>query len=386
MSLLDRFEKVRKRDTADFVGFDDKKIELDKEFNLYTREGQYYVLVVVPDVQERMEFERLVDQTGCFVTSVGSGIECLEQVSSDKFDLIFISRIMPRMDGIQTLRNLKNSPVSKSKDAKVYILLDEKVEEPDIYFENEGFNGIVRKPYDRTIIQNIIIENVPERMLPDDDDLIDDIREYAEDAAVLKACDVRYLEGLKNFKGDVAAYKTEASEFCDIYEERSANLLDAMYTNKNVEYRQQVRDLRERARKLGAIYLGDCFDDHVNMSKDDSLDVAESNWQSLVTEWEKVISGFAKWLEKESVQIGGTEILVRKTNGIKLSERDIKERVSDILADLEQNEVEAAIKKLDKLSDYELEAEKRRKVDQIKKSFDKDKINTAVDILKGMLG
>ena len=384
MTLLELIERIRKKDEVEFTGFDDKAVHIDKDLNLYTRDGQFYVLVAIPDMQERIEFERMVDQIGCFVTTVTSGIECLDAVNRDKFDLIFISRNMPRMDGVQTLRNMRNSLVNKSKDAKVYIILEEKVDEPDIFFENAGFNGIIRKPVDRTILQDIIIDLVPEKMLPDDEELLDEIRDNAEDAIELKGSDIRYLEGLRNYKGDVAGYKTDASAFCDSYEIESANLLDMLYTNKNQEYMDGVRKLRETSRKLGAIYLADCFDDHVNMAKEDSLEIAESNWQNLVSEWEKVVAGFSKWMGKEGLQTDRTDILVLKTNGIKLSNAEITERAEDILASLEENRKDEALKKFNRLCDYELSAEKRRKVDQIRRAFDKENINTAVDILRGL--
>ncbi len=385
MSLLDRLDIVRKKLDVELTGFEDKPVDIDRELNLYTREGQFYVLLADADSEERVTIERMIDQTGCFITSVSSGMECMMEVTKDKYDLILLARNMPRMDGIQTLRNIKSSTQSKCRDAKIYVILDEKVDEPDIFFENEGFNGIIRKPIDRTILQNVIISLVPEKMLPDDEDLIEDIREIAEDAEVLKGCDVRLIEGLKNFKGDMDAYMRTAGRFCDDYEVRCADMLDDLYTNKNVEYRQKARAERETARKLGAIYLADCFDDHVNMSKDDSLDVAESNWKSLVAEWEKVIAGLSSWLGKTSEVSKTTDVLILKTNGIKLSKKDFKERIEDILSSFEQNERDEAEKKLERLAQYELEADKRRKIDQVKRAFDKDNLNVAVEILQGII-
>ncbi len=385
MSLLDRLDIVRKKRDVELTGFEDKPVDIDKQLNLYTREGQFYVLLADADNEERLEIERMIDQTGCFITSVSSGMECMMEVTKDKYDLILLARTMPRMDGIQTLRNIKGSDQSKCRDAKIYIILDEKVDEPDIYFENEGFNGIIRKPIDKAILQNVIISLVPNKMLPDDEDLIDDIREIAEDAETLKGCDVRLIEGLKNFKGDMDAYMRFAGEFCDDYEIRSADMLDDLYSGKAVGYREKARAEREAARKLGAIYLADIFDDHVNMSKDDSLDVAEGNWQSLITEWESVITGLSEWLGKTTEVSNSTDVLILKTNGIKLSKKDIKERVEDILSSLEQNEVEDAEIKVERLAQYELEANTRRKIDQVKHAFDKEKLNVAVDILKGML-
>ena len=375
--------KNRKAD-VEFSGLTDKVVNVDKELNLYTREGQFYVLLADADIDERVEIERMIDQTGCFITSVSSGIQCMDEISRDKYDLILLARNMPRMDGIQTLNNMKNSPMNKSKDAKVYVILGEKVDEPDIFFENAGFDGIIRKPIDRTILQNIIISLVPSKMLPDDEELLEEIKKDAEDAEVLKGCGVRLLEALKNFGGDIDAYKEAASKFCDDYEIVSSDMIDALFSGKNTDYMNFSRDMRESSRKIGAAYLADCFDDHVNMSKDDSLDVAESNWHSLVNEWENVVSGLAGWLGKTSIQLGSTEVLTSDTNGIRLSDQDIKNRIEEILINLENNEQERAHKNLSRLFEYELPHDLRHKIDRVSRAFDQDRINTAVDILRSI--
>ena len=375
--------KNRKAD-VEFSGLTDKVVNVDKELNLYTREGQFYVLLADADIDERVEIERMIDQTGCFITSVSSGIECMDEISRDKYDLILLARNMPRMDGIQTLNNMKNSPMNKSKDAKVYVILGEKVDEPDIFFENAGFDGIIRKPIDRTILQNIIISLVPSKMLPDDEELLEEIKKGAEDAEVLKGCGVRLLEALKNFGGDIDAYKEAASKFCDDYEIVSSDMIDALFSGKSTDYMNFSRDMRESCRKIGAAYLADCFDDHVNMSKDDSLDVAESNWHSLVNEWENVVSGLAGWLGKTSIQLGSTEVLTSDTNGIRLSDQDIKNRIDEILINLENNEQELAHKNLSRLFEYELPHDLRHKIDRVSRAFDQDRINTAVDILRSI--
>ena len=121
------------------------------------------------------------------------------------------------------------------------------------------------------------------------------------------------------------------------------------------------------------------------MAKDDSLDVAETNWRSLIVEWENVISGVAAWLGKEdSVQLGSTEVLTTDTNGIRLPMSDVKVRIEEILGNLESNDQETALRNVTKLSRYELDPYIILKIDRIIKAFDKDKINTAVDILRSI--
>ena len=373
-----------KTNDYEFRGLTDKDVQIEQELNLYTNEGQFYVLIADADDEERIIVERMVDQTGCFVTSVSSGIECMDEVTKDKYDLIFLARNMPRMDGIQTMKNIKESPASRSKDAKIYILLDEKADEPDIVFESAGFDGIVRKPVDRTIIQNIIISLVPSKMLPDDEATIEKIKAYAADAEILKGCGVRLLDTLKEYKGDMESYRDLATRFVDDYEIINSSLIDSLYSGNKDEYMDGCRRMREISRGIGAVYLSYCFDDHVNMAKEDSLDVAESNWRSLVDEWENVVSGVAAWLGKTDVHIGTTEVLRGETNGIKLPKKDVEERKEEILKLLEDNNKESAYRQLQKLSLYELEPDTKLKIDRVMKAFDSENVNKAVDILKSI--
>ena len=379
-----RSKRKKKGSDVEFSGLSDKSVDIEHDLNLYTREGQFYVLLADADADERVEIERMIDQTGCFITSVSSGIECMDQVNHDKYDLILLSRNMPRMDGVQTFKNIKSSPTSKCRDAKIYVIVEEKSDEPDIYFENVGFDGILRRPIERTILQNVIISLVPPKMLPEDEALIASIKKTAANAEVLKSCGVRYIESLYEYKGDLAEYKKDAAKFVDDYEIVSSDMIDALYSGKNLEYMEYARTLREEARKIGATYLSYCFDDHVNMAKDDSLDVAETNWRTLIVEWENVVSGVAGWLGKDNVQLGSTEFLTTNTNGIRLPMRDVKVRIDEVLSNLEANDKDTALRNINKLAQYELDPDIRLKIDRIIKAFDKDKINTAVDILRSI--
>lgn len=379
-----RSKRKKKGSDVEFSGLSDKSVDIEHDLNLYTREGQFYVLLADADADERVEIERMIDQTGCFITSVSSGIECMDQVNHDKYDLILLSRNMPRMDGVQTFKNIKSSPTSKCRDAKIYVIVEEKSDEPDIYFENVGFDGILRRPIERTILQNVIISLVPPKMLPEDEELITSIKKTAANAEVLKSCGVRYIESLYEYKGDLAEYKKDAAKFVDDYEIVSSDMIDALYSGKNLEYMEYARTLREEARKIGATYLSYCFDDHVNMAKDDSLDVAETNWRTLIVEWENVVSGVAGWLGKDNVQLGSTEFLTTNTNGIRLPMRDVKVRIDEVLSNLEANDKDTALRNINKLAQYELDPDIRLKIDRIIKAFDKDKINTAVDILRSI--
>ena len=79
--------------------------------------------------------------------------------------MIFID--LPRMDGEQTLKNLKASAVSKCRDSKIYAILAETDKKGDQYYLNLGFDGIIRKPTEKCVMEYIIINHAPKKMLPE---------------------------------------------------------------------------------------------------------------------------------------------------------------------------------------------------------------------------
>ena len=60
---LEKLNNLRNRKGSEyeFSGLSDKKIDVEKELNLYTRDGQFYVLLVDADSDERIMVERMID-------------------------------------------------------------------------------------------------------------------------------------------------------------------------------------------------------------------------------------------------------------------------------------------------------------------------------------
>ena len=66
------------------------------------------VLVVDDNKLNIKVAEKLLKPYGVVVESVLSGMECIERVKNEKYDLILLDQMMPGMDGVETLNNLKN--------------------------------------------------------------------------------------------------------------------------------------------------------------------------------------------------------------------------------------------------------------------------------------
>lgn len=67
-------------------------------------------VLLVDDEQDFVEILTMrLEEAGEQVTPAYNGQECLEKLAANEFDVVILDIKMPGMDGIQTLRNIKNS-------------------------------------------------------------------------------------------------------------------------------------------------------------------------------------------------------------------------------------------------------------------------------------
>ena len=101
------------------------------------------ILVVDDNMLNLKVAERLLKAYKCNITLVSSGSECLDKVSNNKYDLILLDDMMPRMTGTETLQKLKeietfNTPVVALTANAITGMKEEYI--------NRGFNDYLSKP------------------------------------------------------------------------------------------------------------------------------------------------------------------------------------------------------------------------------------------------
>lgn len=87
------------------------------------------------------------------VTSVNSGSSAIEQVITNKFDLILLDEMMPEMDGCTTLDNLKTI-----EDFNIPVIMMTASSEDEVKDKiiEHGFNGYLSKPFNKDSLDKII--------------------------------------------------------------------------------------------------------------------------------------------------------------------------------------------------------------------------------------
>ena len=87
-----------------------------------------------------------------------SGLEAIAKVKEKKYDIIFLDHMMPGMDGIETLHQMKALNRSKNIDTPVVMLTANAIEGVKEQYITEGFDDYLSKPVGFEAIKDVILK------------------------------------------------------------------------------------------------------------------------------------------------------------------------------------------------------------------------------------
>lgn len=123
------------------------------------------ILVVDDNAVNRKVLRNLLKETQIQVTDADSGAECLELVQQEHYDLIFLDHMMPEMDGIETLRHMKDLSHYPCQDTPVVVLTANAISGAKEKYLAEGFDDFLSKPVVPGKLENIIRKMLPVELL-----------------------------------------------------------------------------------------------------------------------------------------------------------------------------------------------------------------------------
>ncbi len=130
------------------------KTVLDEHFD----GSRYSILLVDDNLLNIKVAEKILKSYNFKITTAKSGLDCLNLTKNQRFDLIFLDHMMPEMDGIQTLYNLKNR--ASGFDTPVVVLTANAIEGSKEKYLNEGFCDYLSKPISQKELDRILREQL----------------------------------------------------------------------------------------------------------------------------------------------------------------------------------------------------------------------------------
>ncbi len=123
------------------------------------------ILVVDDNAMNRKVLRNLLKETQIQVTDAGSGMECLRLVQEHHYDLVFLDHMMPEMDGIETLHEMRKLTDYPCKDTPIVVLTANAVAGAKEKYLSEGFDDFLSKPVVPEKLEQMIQKMLPEQLL-----------------------------------------------------------------------------------------------------------------------------------------------------------------------------------------------------------------------------
>ena len=263
-----------------------------------------------------------------------SGYECIDKIKAgNKYDLILMDDMMPKMSGVETLKELNNiaffnTPVvaltanaiagmrEKYIDAgfKEYIAKPIEKEElkkvinlifstsiDDNNSKTVEFADLPKEFYEignKTDVQKIIssTENATDINSCEKTNINSDTKE-SNGETFLKNHDVD-LDSAITLLGDMEMYNDTLRDFYDNLDSRIEKITSLKANNDMANYAIEVHALKSDCKYLGFTKLAEIFLDHELKSKENDTDYINNNFQILVAEIDKWHSIIREYIEK----------------------------------------------------------------------------------------
>lgn len=136
-----------------------QKIIVEKSENLETIDLTNKKILIVDDDKLNLKVAaRLLKQYNPTLTLVESGIDCINLIKANqKFDLILLDQMMPELDGISTLHELK-----KLQDFNIptIMLTADAIKGKKEEYLKEGFNDYISKPIEKNELIRILTKHL----------------------------------------------------------------------------------------------------------------------------------------------------------------------------------------------------------------------------------
>lgn len=123
-------------------------------------------ILIVDDNEMNLAVEKkLLSGTKMQVDTVLSGKAALRQTLRERYDVILMDHLMPEMDGIECLHELRNQEGSLNRLVSVVVLTANAGSENRKLYHLAGFDGYLVKPVSGAALEDMLLKYIPEEKL-----------------------------------------------------------------------------------------------------------------------------------------------------------------------------------------------------------------------------
>ena len=246
------------------------------------------------------------------IDTAENGKVAVEKVKTNQYDMVFMDHMMPVMDGVEALAEIRKLEGEYFKNLPIIALSANATTEAQEYFKENGFYDFVPKPIKlkelcacirRWLPQELVMEKSSEKvsLLTDETQAVN----QSEELLSIEGLDIK--EGIEN-SGSKELFISLLGDFYKLIDQKATKVEQYLEEGMLREYTIEVHALKSTARMIGAMELSAKFyelEQLGNAEDKKTLEIKTPDVLSLYRSYKQILEpyGRLKEQEKESVPV-----------------------------------------------------------------------------------
>lgn len=256
---------------------------------------------------------------------VTSGMEAIDKIREEKFDIVFMDHMMPIMDGVETTKAIRNMSGKYYKNLPIIALTANAVNGAREFFLKSGMNDFVSKPIEMRDIAAKLKQWLPPSKIVDIRDSLDTNVKSDEkrDLNGLSKADkdLDFEKGIANCGGNKEVYLSVLKVYTDDIDEK-AELVRSLAAKDNLkDYTIEVHALKSASRSIGASSVADFAEKLEKAGKNNDTATIKTETELFVKEYSALKSAISEYCDSKTES---------EDNAIKAEKGDCKVEKKDI--------------------------------------------------------
>lgn len=261
-------------------------------------------ILVVDDIEMNLKVVKgLLKETKIQIDTVASGRQCLERVKTTRYDVIFLDHMMPEMDGIETLQNMKLLTDNLNEEVPVIMLTANAIVGAKEEYMEAGFTDYLTKPIQETELLEMLLKYLPEEHV---EELGTEEPGIAVDIYKSEMGRMQQLENLEGMDIQIGlSYCMNDEEFYvemlgDYLKSDKMSKMERFFTDEDWDnYRTLVHALKSTSLTIGAVHLSGEAKALEMAAKDGDADYIRSHHKVALDEYIELTGRIREILEPD---------------------------------------------------------------------------------------
>lgn len=261
----------------------------------------YKILVVDDNTLNLKVATKLFERYHANIECVDSGFLCIDKiVAGNKYDIILLDDMMPKMSGVETLHKLKEIP---NFSTPVVALTANAITGMREKYISDGFDDYLAKPIEKDEMIRVfatilhLSEELTDKLF-ETTELLDveenvnttnkssSLTVYNEDYLRRNGIDIDHALELL---GDMEMYNMTLHDYLEEIDAKKKQLQDYLDVRDMANYAILVHSMKSDAKYLGFMKFADIAYQHELKSKENNYDYCKKNFTALVDELHQVL-------------------------------------------------------------------------------------------------